>query len=302
MAATQMQMFGGDWTEQKLTMLKEYLHAYTTALKNTTFSLAYIDAFAGTGYRELKENIEGQTLLPFEELAQEDPQKFLDGSARIALQAKPAFSRYVFIEKHRRRFAELEKLKNDFPAHADAIELYNGDANEYIQDWCEKCDWREWRAVLFLDPFGMQIDWVTMEAVAKTQAIDVWITFPLGVGVNRLLTKDPAMIPPSWRSRLNRMFGSDDWFDIFYKERVSRGLLGENKEISKDCTFETISKYYQDKLKTVFAKVADNPRVLSNSTGNPIFQLHFAAGNPGRGGEIAKRIAQHILKEKEHGD
>jgi len=31
----------------------------------------------------------------------------------------------------------------------------------------------------------MQVDWTTLEAVASTQAIDIWILFPLGIGVNR---------------------------------------------------------------------------------------------------------------------
>ena len=44
--------FGGDWTTAKLEVLKGYLEAYTHALKNTTFRTGYIDAFAGTGYRD----------------------------------------------------------------------------------------------------------------------------------------------------------------------------------------------------------------------------------------------------------
>ncbi|MDX1417453.1 MAG: hypothetical protein R3293_24830 [Candidatus Promineifilaceae bacterium] len=47
----QLQLFGGDWTEEKLSRIKEYLGQYTTALKNQPFRTAYIDAFAGTGYR-----------------------------------------------------------------------------------------------------------------------------------------------------------------------------------------------------------------------------------------------------------
>ncbi|MBU4201002.1 MAG: hypothetical protein KKG09_03200 [Verrucomicrobia bacterium] len=46
------QAFGGDWTEIKLGMLGDYLNAYTTALKAQPFAKLYIDAFAGTGYRE----------------------------------------------------------------------------------------------------------------------------------------------------------------------------------------------------------------------------------------------------------
>ena len=42
---------------------------------------------------------------------------------------------------------------------------------------CDK-DWSLHRAVLFLDPYGMQVEWATIEAVAKTKAIDLWLLFP----------------------------------------------------------------------------------------------------------------------------
>lgn len=48
------QLFGGSWTEKKLNILKKYLDSYNTALKNKPFKRVYIDAFAGTGYRQQK--------------------------------------------------------------------------------------------------------------------------------------------------------------------------------------------------------------------------------------------------------
>lgn len=56
--ATHLQQFGGDWTQAKLEAVRKYLVAYTTALKKQPFTLNYIDAFAGTGYRELKHEVE----------------------------------------------------------------------------------------------------------------------------------------------------------------------------------------------------------------------------------------------------
>ena len=61
--------------------------------------------------------------------------------------------------------------------------------------------------MLFLDPYGMQVEWRTIEAIAKTEAIDLWLLFPLAIGVNRLLTKS-GEIPESWRRRLNLLLGT----------------------------------------------------------------------------------------------
>ena len=69
--------FGGPWTELKLAILKGYLNAYTTALKNQPFRLVYIDAFAGSGGVELTSV----------ELTSHDEEKlkFIEGSASIAV-------------------------------------------------------------------------------------------------------------------------------------------------------------------------------------------------------------------------
>ncbi|GEM_PF-3762934 len=48
---------GGSWTEEKLKMVEKYLKAYTVIMNNRNFRFAYIDAFAGTGYREQKANL-----------------------------------------------------------------------------------------------------------------------------------------------------------------------------------------------------------------------------------------------------
>ena len=65
--------YGGDWTRRKLGILKRYLDAYTTALKNAPFKLMYIDAFAGTGYVDL----------PAQD--RKNVREFIHGSASIAL-------------------------------------------------------------------------------------------------------------------------------------------------------------------------------------------------------------------------
>ncbi|MCB9444514.1 MAG: three-Cys-motif partner protein TcmP [Ardenticatenaceae bacterium] len=170
-----------------------------------------------------------------------------------------------------------------------------GEANKELQNMCDK-DWitHKRRAVLFLDPFGMQVEWKTIEKIAKTQAIDLWILFPLGVAVNRMLRKD-AQIPEKWRQRLDTLFGTTDWIDAFYETKVERTLFGERISTNKvDDPFNSISQYFVERLKTIFAGVADNPLPLYNSRNNPLYLLCFASANP-IGSKTAIKIAQHIL-------
>src|SRR4029453_17662561 len=121
-----LQLFGGDWTERKLEALFKYLKAYVKVLSRTPFATVYIDAFAGTGYREriIKPIVDYGSVFEEDEAPNEpEPQRFLDGSARIALKIVPPFQKYIFIELDSRRAAELEKLKEAFPAQAASIEV-----------------------------------------------------------------------------------------------------------------------------------------------------------------------------------
>ncbi len=299
MAQQGLQLFGGDWTERKLDALNQYLRAYSKVLSNQAFTRVYIDAFAGTGYREQKAITASPQLDIFrdelKELAAPEPQRFLDGSAKIALKVVPPFHQFVFIEHDDAKVQELEKLKAEFPAQASAIDIHAGDANRAIREICKSWDRKRTRGVLFLDPFGMQAEWATIEAVAATRCIDTWILFPFAA--NRLMTKSPTEIDAAWRNRLNTMFGTKDWESRFYKERTQVDIFDVDMTVvEKNLTLKGLGTYYYERLCSIFPSVASNPCVLRSDKNRPLFQLFFAAGNSGKGGKIALDIAKHILK------
>jgi three-Cys-motif partner protein len=287
------QIFGGTWTEEKLERVRKYLVAYATIMNRQHFRFAYIDAFAGTGYRTL-EYQEKPLAKIFPEVFEQDSQEFLDGSARIALQVRPRFTKYIFIERDIDRIVELQKLKSEFKELRDDIVVIQADANSYLQDLCLNHRWSKNRAVLFLDPFGMQVTWDTIAAIAATKAIDLWLLFPIGA-VNRLLPRN-AQISAAWRKTLDRMFGSSDWYEVFYRTRKFTNVFGGQQMTTiKLADFSLIADYFVKRLSSVFAGVAQNPLPLLNSRNSPLYLLCFAAGNP-RGSTTAIKIAQDILK------
>lgn len=220
----------------------------------------------------------------------------MDGSARLALKTEPRFDRYIFIERNKERCAQLEALKDEFPDLAPGISVSQGEANEELQRLCAK-DWSSHRAVLFLDPYGMQVEWTTIEAIAATRAIDLWVLFPLGIGVNRLLTRS-GEIPDTWRRRLDLLLGTTDWYDAFYRVESAATLFGNSEERVVKASTAAIGKYFNARLKTVFADVAPKPKVLRNSTNCPLYLLCFAVGSSS-GAPIALRIANHLLGKVE---
>jgi len=114
--------------------------------------------------------------------------------------------------------------------------------------------------------------------------------------VNRLLVKS-GDVPEAWRRRLDLLLGTQDWYDEFYKVETTPTLFGGEEERVVKATTETIGKYFIQRLESVFAGVALEPAVLRNSKNVPLYLLCFAVGNPGKGKDIALRIANHLLKD-----
>jgi three-Cys-motif partner protein len=290
-------VFGGDWTRDKLDRVHKYLYAYTTIFaknpKAQYYTTIYVDAFAGTGYLH-PESRDANLDLNFAELSESDNQNFLKGSARTALEVEPSFDQYLFIEQDHEYAKELDNLRNQFPSISHKISIIEAEANDFLKKWCGRMNWDKNRAVVFLDPYGMQVEWSLIKSLAETKAIDLWLLFPFGVAVNRILKKDA---PPegSWANALTRLFGSDEWKTIFYRTNPQSSLFGNEEEQIKDANFTKISEYFVTRLETVFPYVADRPLPLYNSKNNPLYLLCFAAGNP-VGGKTALKIANHILK------
>src|SRR5262245_50445175 len=190
--------FGGPWTQRKLSVVKQYLDLYANALKNQGFQRIYIDAFAGSGDRAPRRlaNSPQFDLPEFDMVAK--------GSVRLALEVEPPFNKYLFVERATKRASELAELKS---AHTNRnIEVVNADANEAIKRICGSTIWhgsRGTRGVVFLDPYGLQVSWETLVVISRTKALDIWILFPSGMGINRLLTKD-GDIPEEWQDTLDR--------------------------------------------------------------------------------------------------
>ena len=204
--------FGGGWTEQKLQILDHYLAAYCKIFRANPrakhFDTIYVDAFAGTGLiQHRKKAGRGEEL--FAEFAESETVQFLRGSATRALQHP--FTRYIFIEKSQARIADLEKLKAD-SSRKEQIAIRKGDANSKLISLVQSLIGWKCRAVVFLDPYGMQVDWETIRTLGATDGVDLWFLFPLGQAVMRLLQRKSE--PPEWQQAWIS-FGVHDWHSKF---------------------------------------------------------------------------------------
>jgi three-Cys-motif partner protein len=290
--------FGGSWTSAKLNKINDYLKHYLIALKDQSFQKIYIDAFAGTGYRMRRDSGIGDEL-PFDENDLEEMDTFIDGSARIALKFDPGFDKYIFIENDPEKCIELDRLKTDFPKKSESIQVWKEDSNKALADFCgDKTIWKTQRAVLFLDPYGLQVNWDTIECIAATEAIDLWYLFPVGT-VFRLMKKESTPSPAN-SSRLDSLFGTHDWFDIFYSRHKAVGLFEDGIDFTRDADTIAVSDFLVKRLESIFPGVSKKPAILRNTKRNsPMFLLCFAVANPkDRARNLALRMADHILREE----
>lgn len=292
-------VFGGDWTDVKLAKLREYLKTYRTIFtkneKARFFKTWYVDAFAGTGSRSSPSAaVEVPDL--FDEVYKDAETKgYRDGSAKIAISLPDPFDRYLFIEESKNRVEKLKAMiRKDHPTLIDRCNFEHGDANTLLKTWCGERDWKKERAVVFLDPYGMQVEWATVEALAATKGVDLWYLFPLGVGVARLLRRD-GNIDESWQKRLDLLFGTIDWRARFYEIQTTATLFGNQENVERTATVEKIQTFINERLAGCFYAAAKG-LILRNSKASPLYLLCFAAANK-RGAPVALRIAEHILGE-----
>ncbi len=291
---TQQEMFGGNWTQQKLQVLTKYLQAYRKIFdknpKARYFKVSYVDAFAGTGVIP-RPDISGgfAELIPALSEAEEE---FRKGSVQRALEVDPPFHQYVFIEKDRAKCDELSTLRMGYPKRDIVVE--NDDANTALLQWCGKMDTKRERAVVFLDPFGASVDWAVIEAIARTKAVDLWILFPYGA-VNRMLTRGHK--PSSgWSEKLTRVFGTPAWEERFYSSSLFASILEPGQEIElvhKTADRAVVVNFFVERLRTIFAEVA-KPGLLFNSRG--LLFVLFAAANNKTGVKIANDLMRDIAR------
>ena len=291
-----MHEFGGSWTEQKLSALRDYLIAYRQIFSKNPraakLKTIYVDAFAGTGSRVDRGTHSNDAQMSLVDL--EEAESIRAGSARIALELPSPFDEYLFIDKKRAHARHLQELIDTQFAHlSNRCSVSRGDANEVLRNFAQSQNWNATRAVVFLDPYGMSVDWETLTALARTQAIDLWLLIPVGNAVMRLLERK-SLPRATFSRRLTLFFGEDAWRDRFYKIADQGQLFGESPQEVKIATFESIGQYSLERLATIFAGVAPRSLPLVNSKGNVLFLLCFAAANK-KGAPIAIRIANHLL-------
>jgi three-Cys-motif partner protein len=265
------QKFGGVWTVLKLEKVEKYLAAYTTALKRMNFNLCYVDAFAGNGAVQLN-NLE-----------------LTDGSALRAL--KYDFDRFYYFDRSVENCQRLTEIRNDFLEKDIRIQCC--DSNDALKS-IHTVNWFDtrWRGIIFLDPYAMNLDWNSLECIARTRAFDIWYLFPISAMLRNL--RRDGKIDQATRDTLTRFLGTEEWYVDLYKPNPQLRLFDEEDDYLRVGTEEVID-YVLRRLNTLFV-VSKDYLLLRNSKESPLFLLCFMICNRNHAAiDLSMKIAGHIL-------
>jgi three-Cys-motif partner protein len=299
--ACESSSWGGRWTEEKLDALEKYVNAYLTIMnvqKNKYgWKLIYFDGFAGSGSRneDGTQTVSDLMLDLFnDEYIDEEELNTYKGAAERVLGIKQSgFDWYCFVDKNKASSQQLEERLAPFKQEKNLV-FRTSDANEQVSLLAKSLhNNKALASLVLLDPFGMQVDWASIEKLKDTRT-DLWILIPTGVIVNRLLDRKCELIHIE---KLTSFFGKDEEFlkEYFYKKRKVDTLFGETEIIEKvKKPIEKIAELYIDQLRTIFKYVTEKPLVLYNTRNTPIFHFACASNNA-----TAISIASQIIKKKQ---
>ncbi|MFN3465306.1 MAG: three-Cys-motif partner protein TcmP [Terricaulis sp.] len=285
----------GPWAKEKLGALRHCLTYFNRVLKNQTWCTEriYVDAFAGPGRSPIR--TKANKPLPMLDLLAEsdetasagsDLTEYVNGSPRVALEIPDPFTRYIFVETADDRIAKLQAMRDEHGA-TRAIEIVKREANEALLDLIERQTFHaKSRSFIFLDPFAMQLPWSTIEALARTKTVEVIINFPLGMAIQRLLTRSAEWMP-GWEETLDVYFGSTAWREQAYE--VSIDLFGKKTKKRPDAA-KRLTDWYRRRLEEAFGFVS-TARLVRNTRGAHLYYLIWAGPH-----KAGLRGADYILR------
>lgn len=286
--------WGGEWTATKLQAFEDYVNAYLTIMNaqkdkyNGWPTTIYFDGFAGSGKRNILSTDDEKL---FKDITNDELTVY-KGSAERVLSMTKKFDEYYFIDNDSEAINILKSnlaAKNLITSNCNFIV---NDVNEELKKFSKYVDKKK-AALILLDPFGMQLNWESIELL-KDKRVDLWILLPSGVIINRFLDRKGKLL---FSEKLQSFFGMSEQEirEIFYKTETIETLFDiENRIIKVSDSITKIADVYIQRLKNIFKFVTNEPLKLLNTKDIPIYHFVFASNN-----QTALNIAKYIIEKKQ---
>jgi three-Cys-motif partner protein len=258
----------GPWTEVKVQIVREYALNFQKIIQSKrsyNFRSVYMDGFAGTGI-----------------LLSDTRRDVIGGTAAEVMNVQPLFDEYHFIELNPHKVKILREVLGVMDDADDLVRVHRGDCNAILlQELLPTMTYDSYRkGLLFLDPYGLHVDWKVVIAAGRSGCIDLLINFPI-MHMNRSVLRGPSKAPPSLAEvqRMNRFWGDESWRDAAYE--ALRDLFGAQLPLRKKEGNEPIVEAYIRRLGEVAGfKHVSKPLPMTNRQKSPVYYLIGASAAP----------------------
>lgn len=263
----------GYWSELKLEIVEKYGAAYTSAFRNATnLKKYYIDAFSGAGIHVSKRTKEQ-----------------IEGSPARALKVRPPFDGFYFIDMDADKTAYLQKLCE---GRRD-VHIHTGDSNLYLtKELLPLIQFRKFnRALCLLDPYGLHLDWEVMLQAGQSEAVDMFLNFPV-LDMNRnAIWRNPEQVPQEGVERMTRFWGDDSWKQAAYTESAQQNLFSA-PDLVKQANDVIVTAFRNRLHKVAGFSFVPEPLPMKNSNNAVVYFLFFASQKP-----VAQKIISDIFEK-----
>ena len=263
----------GVWSELKLSIIRDYAVEYSKILsRQRGLRHMYIDGFAGPGVHLSRRTGE-----------------FVPGSPLNALEIRPPFKEFHFIDADGDRTEQLVRLAGNRPE----VFAYSGDCNEILpKEVFPRATYERYaRALCLLDPYNIDLSWEVVQQAGQMGTVEIFLNFMIMDANMNVLRRDPDSADPAQVRRMNRFWGDESWRQAAYS--TTSNLFGYQEKTNN----YDLAQAYRERLTKVagFGYVPD-PLPMRTKTGSTIYYFYFAAPRS-KGGETAGKILTHIFNK-----
>lgn len=235
-------------TKGKLLYLRKYLPALNKILRSKVPDRPryYVDLFSGPGKCIDRRG------------------EICDGSPFIAIKTNPPFTNFIFVDIMEDYCKAMRKRLKRTPN----VNVKRGDCNDLVSDVLSMMNTLD-PCFVFLDPFGLELKWETVERLSKKRRIDLLINFPVGA-VCRSMNKEGA------EDTVTNCLGSDQWMYLKGRGRSLRFKL-------RDLYMENMEKFFE----------FTSPKLVYTPSNVPLYYLIYACHF-----QVGKKIWEYITRPK----
>ena len=248
----------GEYAKDKLAILNGYLGRFTTAMKDMQWrALNYIDLQAGPGKNRFSPS--GDVLL---------------GSPLLAMTTTHPFDNLYLVEMGSEEFGAL-RTRVDASDRRRNAKLIHEDCNvavDSIVRHIEQTDNRfidgAWPSLnlAFLDPEGLEIEWKTVEKLARQKRMDLIINF----STNGLIRNAGKSLKVTGDTAIDRFFGTREWRKIYQRVRHQDGSAARR---------ELIDFYLSRLHENGYVTTEVDEKEFRNSKNVQVYTMIFACKN-----------------------